>query len=647
MKPDATKIMTESTIEGERVKMGIAEGVEGYVMDVLTNLYSDPEVAIIREPSTNAWDAHVAAGIDRPIEVTTPQSYYGDQTLSIKDYGIGLSVDDIHKVFSQYGASTKRESDDYNGQLGMGCKAPLAYAPEFTVVSNKDGVRIVVVVGRDEAGGGTMTIADTCATDEPNGTEVIIATKSFNGIASKARDFFRFWKPGTVLLNGKQPEPITGERITDDIMVVDASTNYVVMGNVAYPVDDEKLPHGLKRGKLVVNVPIGAVAFAPSREALRLTPQTKDTLDRIIKSFHHEVENAVANAVANAASGPEAIKAVHAWANRLPHVSKKDYTYKGKKLPKLLDDQAQRRIIVARNEDSKLSNHSKVPFVAASAWGHTLFVTGYDVVGFTATTKKKLDMHCDDNSLPYDQYVLLPSALKAPARMWINKDQVVKWDDIKAIKLPRNSRAINGHIAGSYEVYSQDKGGVVNMSADSIADYDGEVYWHNREHKGTTVWTSRYASVLEDDALVVMVPGNRKKKFCRDFPDVENAHVAARNKYASWEKSLSKLDKLSLAIHDSRLTYINKVDEKRIDDPEIRKVIRAAKRDTTKIRKQRHAFNQILNRVGAQANWENPLDKYMLVDSYYFGRGGNRDDHYIIYINAVYQAAKKTEKESK
>ena len=76
----------------------------------MIDLYSDPELAVIREYSTNAFDAHIEAGVTRPIEITTPTHLC--PFFKVRDYGFGLDVEDIREIYSQYGASTKRESDD-------------------------------------------------------------------------------------------------------------------------------------------------------------------------------------------------------------------------------------------------------------------------------------------------------------------------------------------------------------------------------------------------------------------------------------------------------------------------------------------------------------------------------------------------------
>src|SRR6266567_2220623 len=124
--------------------------------------------------------------------------------------------------------------------LGLGCKSALTYADSFTVVSTKDGRTIQVSVARDEDGGGSMTVVSDAATDEPNGTEVVVPTKRGDGFARKSSEFFRYWTEGSVLVNGEPPKRIGGLWLSDTLLLTDeADEDTVVMGNVPYPFLDD------------------------------------------------------------------------------------------------------------------------------------------------------------------------------------------------------------------------------------------------------------------------------------------------------------------------------------------------------------------------------------------------------------------------
>jgi hypothetical protein len=119
--------LNESPVEIERggsmieSAFGISEKDSVHIVNILRDkLYSNKILAVVREYSTNAQDAHAEAGKkDVPIRVTLPGPL--DPTFRVRDFGPGLSEEDIRTVYALYGASTKRNSNEVVGQLGLGC----------------------------------------------------------------------------------------------------------------------------------------------------------------------------------------------------------------------------------------------------------------------------------------------------------------------------------------------------------------------------------------------------------------------------------------------------------------------------------------------------------------------------------------------
>ena len=84
------------------------------------SLYSDKIGSIVRELASNARDAHVAAGKgDVPFEIhvpTTSNLFNANGCyFSVKDYGVGLSEKEIYNLYTVYGESNKRSSNDFIG----------------------------------------------------------------------------------------------------------------------------------------------------------------------------------------------------------------------------------------------------------------------------------------------------------------------------------------------------------------------------------------------------------------------------------------------------------------------------------------------------------------------------------------------------
>lgn len=91
--------------------------INASMFDLLTkNVYNDPMLAIIREWSTNAVDACVAACKEPEFYAHLPTAQ--EPEFYVRDYGTGLAKEDILGLFSTLGASTKRDSNDFNGTFG-------------------------------------------------------------------------------------------------------------------------------------------------------------------------------------------------------------------------------------------------------------------------------------------------------------------------------------------------------------------------------------------------------------------------------------------------------------------------------------------------------------------------------------------------
>ena len=96
------------------VTVGGAQSVDAFTIKasakafqiLSSNLYSNPLGSMIRELSTNAYDAHIMVGKkDEPFKIKLPNAL--DPTFKIRDFGPGLSEKDIYSVYTTFFESTK------------------------------------------------------------------------------------------------------------------------------------------------------------------------------------------------------------------------------------------------------------------------------------------------------------------------------------------------------------------------------------------------------------------------------------------------------------------------------------------------------------------------------------------------------------
>jgi hypothetical protein len=174
--------------------IGIRKEDMGVVTKLLrSSIYSDPIGTIVREYTSNCLDAHAEAGIeDVPVEVSITAStrdilVEANYTISFQDYGIGISPDRIANIFCNYGASTKRESNDYIGGFGIGAKSMFAYTNTFFVRTVHNGVEYLYNCLLDENDDSTIELVYSTETTERSGTKVFASILSDNDVQAFKR----------------------------------------------------------------------------------------------------------------------------------------------------------------------------------------------------------------------------------------------------------------------------------------------------------------------------------------------------------------------------------------------------------------------------------------------------------------------------
>ena len=127
-------------VHGDFETSEFAIGDIAFIVDMFADkVYSHKERAIIRELSCNAHASHIMAGnTDVPFQVHLPTQL--EPFFSIRDFGTGLSDNEIRNIFAGIGISTKRDSNEMIGCFGIGSLSPYSMTDSFTVKSYKDGM---------------------------------------------------------------------------------------------------------------------------------------------------------------------------------------------------------------------------------------------------------------------------------------------------------------------------------------------------------------------------------------------------------------------------------------------------------------------------------------------------------------------------
>lgn len=280
----------------ESAVFGISMVDEVHIMGILRDtLYTDKILAVLREYASNAWDAHRMVGKDTvPISVTLPTNSL--PKLSIRDYGPGLSRQEVLKVYTQYGASTKRDSDTAVGMLGIGSKSGFAYSDSFTVISWHGGIKSVYVAVLDATDRGVINLLheEPCAEDETGVLiQIDVEPSDIWEFQNTAEKLFHYFNPQP-LINHEIPKPLEPLATLPSGSLYKASYGKewtAVMGCVPYRINVGKLNRAspLPTGVYgVLTLGIGDVQISASREELKYSDSTRKTINEKIDSLIDE-----------------------------------------------------------------------------------------------------------------------------------------------------------------------------------------------------------------------------------------------------------------------------------------------------------------------------------------------------------------------
>jgi hypothetical protein len=279
--------------------------------DVLSsNLYQNKILAVIREISCNAADAHKLAGrplSDIQIHIPTFSAPY----FSVRDFGPGLSKPNVLNLYTTYFASSKDSNNDMIGGFGLGSKSPFAIADQFTVTSWHGDFKTTYVCYKQD-GIPAINVISEEASDEPTGLEVRVAVQGtrFTTWEDEARGYYRWW-PELPVSNLYSPPTY----VLDPTNILVASSNVrpdglpewalmhnehskprVFMGLVAYDLNltaipnlPEEIREGMSAMPLVFVLNVGDVSINPSRETLSYDPATCALLTTKLKSVYKDL----------------------------------------------------------------------------------------------------------------------------------------------------------------------------------------------------------------------------------------------------------------------------------------------------------------------------------------------------------------------
>lgn len=107
---------------------------------LVQGIYSNKLLSVVREIGTNAKDSHVLAGNTNNYDIILSADVLGlVNKITIKDYGVGLSYEEVEQFLCTLNSSSKRDDNSQTGFFGIGSKSPFAVSEAFSYRCVKNG----------------------------------------------------------------------------------------------------------------------------------------------------------------------------------------------------------------------------------------------------------------------------------------------------------------------------------------------------------------------------------------------------------------------------------------------------------------------------------------------------------------------------
>jgi hypothetical protein len=606
MRPVSSSITEVDNLSAsDEVQFSISATNSAWVMRSMADLYSDRETAVIREYSTNARDAMIDANKKhQPIHVTLPSIMH--PYFSVQDFGVGMSIDQLKEVYTQFGESTKRESDEVNGMLGFGSKSGIAYTNTFTIESVKNHRKVIaLVVRREDSNGGylvTMKIIQNEDTADGNGVKIQIPVHNHQEFLHKANNFYKYWIPGTVLVNQKEPKWEVGKQVSENMYYTpDAEWSYVVMGNVPYRINNPKVlfPAGMNPIKFVAYVPNGAVEFTPSREDLKYSPHTNDSLANVVKNFADNALTLARKEINGAGNHWKAYDNWTHWRNVLGEHAIGVLNYKGSVLPTAV------RVSGLRYNRSAYRNSvTNVESIRIDNIRDRFFVTDFPSDKVSTSQKTKLRSWVDGfvrvSNPNFNPQQFVFTADNKVDSIWVNPSDVVSWETVKAqapapLKKPKVTQS-QWRKAGTFDLVN-----AAGLSYERDVPSTKPLYFIMTKNLNDITRTTMRRLLADFDVKedIVIVGANRYDKFIRNYGYAVDIMTYLKSRVNFNGPSMVSADaKFYETISYADRQILIKLNVANIVDPHVSKMLRVMNIGEPELYKEYNRQSQLARSIG-------------------------------------------------
>lgn len=306
MKIEKETTVSLNTLKGAQTKFTIDEEGADFIIEALSKtIYKNPIGTIIREYTSNGWDANKEANSDDPVFVTLDRDSNGNY-ISFLDYGVGLSSERINHVFCRYGKSTKRGDNNQIGGFGIGAKSGFAYTDTFFINTVHDGVLYKYILYKTEKVPQIQLLAHE-PVDQRNSTQIRIYIKDNDlskfrtEVVTQLRYFDSVFVQDNINYNSYDKITNFSTCVIKDFNTFKFSTYvtnnsvlnqlHICLGKVTYPIDFGLLGMSPIKYPFALKFDIGDLEVTLSREELQYESKTITAIKAKIEEFKNEINS--------------------------------------------------------------------------------------------------------------------------------------------------------------------------------------------------------------------------------------------------------------------------------------------------------------------------------------------------------------------
>lgn len=275
----------------EEIEAGIAKENIPLVFTMATeNLYSNPIGSIIREITSNVYDANVEANSEEPLIIKYERNIEDNSRYIIfKDNGFGISPDRINTIYMNLFSSTKRDNNDEIGGWGLGSKTPLSYQNMFYITTVHENVEYKYILYKTEH----LPILNKLSenpTTKKSGTEIKVEIiegdeyKFHSEIKQQLSYFDNVFVDGTnsMYYYNNNYEIIEGKTFKYKSTDRPYEQLHICLGQVTYKIDWKSIKREPVNVGLALKFNIGDLPVVISREDIRYTEKSIEAINKKI-----------------------------------------------------------------------------------------------------------------------------------------------------------------------------------------------------------------------------------------------------------------------------------------------------------------------------------------------------------------------------